>query len=123
MTRRKGNANEERVCWFFHHNGYVPWSPSWGARGHGRFRSTDILGVFDVLAVNKSEAVLVQVKTDDGFRKKVEQEVKDVTLPPFIKREYWLFKPNDEVYVRRYSGSDYKQFSINFDLMRYENVV
>lgn len=122
QTRRKGNSNEERVCWFFKQNGYEVWTPNWSRWGStGRFSSSDIFGVFDVIATSKNELVMVQVKTGSGFLKKVEAEIVALPMPVNVRREYWVFKPNGSVDARMYySNGEYKQFSINFEDMKYE---
>ena len=122
MSKRHiGNKNEERVCWFFQHNGFVAWSPTWGGRGHGTFRSTDILGVFDVLATNKNEIVFIQVKTEGSFRKSVIDQMLKLPLPVNVRREYWTFRPDGSARARLYySNGEFKEFSINFEEMKYE---
>lgn len=121
QTRRIGNKNEERTCWFFKHKGYEVWMPSWGGRGNGRFRSSDILGVFDVLATNKDEIVLIQVKTEATFRKKVEKEILAQPLPINIRREYWTFRTSGDVVARMYyANGEHKEYLINFDQNKYE---
>jgi hypothetical protein len=104
MVRRIGDINEEKAATYYKRQGYQVWmpiKPRWGRMG--QFRTRDILGAFDFIAINSSEIVFGQVKSDGRFRNAVEKEINAFVMPDKVYCEYWNIHDGD-IKVRRYSG-------------------
>jgi Holliday junction resolvase-like predicted endonuclease len=109
MTRRLGNRNEERVCWYYKALGYEVWMPNWARIGKtGIFRSADIFGIFDIIATCKKKLIFVQVKTEKCFRKKVCEEIQAISLPQDVEREYWTFDEKGDAKVRKFYSTGFE---------------
>lgn len=111
-ARQKGNKIENMVCDMLSGliNGYMCWQPHYASFGKtGKYKSSDILGCFDIIATNKSQLRLIQVKCASSFRSKVEDDIKSVVVPltPYIKKEYWIYIEDKNVFkirVYEYTG-------------------